>query len=221
MIYCVEDDTSILDLLTYSLKQTGYEVKGFSSAVSFIKETQKNKPNLVLLDLMLPDGNGFDILKNLKSNPSTSNIPVIILTAKNNEFEKVTGLDLGADDYMTKPFSIIELIARIKAVLRRYENVNGETLQYKNLVLYTKKHIVIANENKIQLTLKEYELLKKLMQNTGIVLTREQLLEDIWGYEYYGETRTVDVHIRTLRAKLTPECDYITTIRGVGYKIGE
>lgn len=220
MIYCVEDDISILELLTYTLKQTGYEVKGFNNASSFFSEVHNNKPKLVLLDLMLPDISGIDILKKLNDDVNTNNIPVIILTAKNSEYEKVKGLDLGADDYITKPFSMIELIARIKVFLRRYEKVK-EIIKYREITLDTKKHSVYINDNKVQLTLKEFEILKKLMQNIGIVLTRERLLEDIWGYEYYGETRTVDVHIRTLRAKLTPSFDYIETIRGVGYKLGE
>ncbi len=220
MIYCVEDEISILELLTYTLKQTGYEVKGFNNAGDFLNELNLKKPKLILLDLMLPDINGIEILKKLKNSTYTSSIPVIILTARSSEYEKVTGLDLGADDYMTKPFSMIELIARIKAVLRRYEEISDK-ITYKDIILDPKKHLVFLEDTKLQLTLKEFELLKMLLMNKGNVLTRERLLEDIWGYEYYGETRTVDVHIRTLRAKLTPKYDYIETIRGVGYKLGE
>lgn len=222
MIYCVEDDLNILELLTYTLKQTGYEASGFTSSKEFYPALAHEKPQLILLDIMLPGKSGIEILKQLKSNINTSSIPVIMLTAKSSEYDKVIGLDLGADDYITKPFSMMELIARIRAVLRRSEvTMDSDILKYNELTIDTKKHLVTVNNNKVTLTLKEYELLKKLMENPGIVLTREKLLEEIWGYDYYGETRTVDVHIRTLRSKLELEQDYIETIRGVGYKMGE
>ena len=222
MIYCVEDDLNILELLTYTLKQTGFEVKGFTSAKDFYPALANSKPKLILLDIMLPGDDGIEILKQLKSNISTSNIPVIMLTAKSSEYDKVIGLDLGADDYITKPFSMMELIARIKAVLRRSEDpIDADILKYNEITINKKKHSVTVDDKKVSLTLKEYELLKKLIENVGIVLTREKLLEEIWGYDYYGETRTVDVHIRTLRAKLDLKEDYIKTIRGVGYRLGE
>ena len=223
MIYCVEDDLNILELLTYTLRQTGYEAKGFKSAREFYPALTHEKPQLVLLDIMLPDESGLEILKQLKSTITTSSIPVIMLTAKGSEYDKVIGLDLGADDYITKPFSMMELIARIKAVLRRSEdNGESEILKYKELTIDTKKHLVIVDDKKVVLTLKEYELLKKLMENPGIVLTREKLLEEIWGYDYYGDTRTVDVHIRHLRVKLEGEpkvAEAIETVRGIGYRL--
>ncbi len=219
MIYIVEDDLNIQELVVYSLKQTGFDAIGFSCAGDFLAAINPNNCDLVLLDIMLPDDNGLDVLKKIKANPAYQKIPIIMLTAKSSEYDKVLGLDLGADDYVAKPFGIMELIARIKAVLRR-NNKHSNTLQYKDIVLDDHSHNVYVRNNKVILTLKEYELLKKLMENQGMVMTREQLLEDIWGYDYYGETRTVDVHIRTLRSKLNDEQNYIETIRGVGYKIG-
>lgn len=219
MIYIVEDELNIQELVVYSLKQTGFEAQGFNNGNDFFASLEKNKCELVLLDIMLPQESGLDILKKLKANNQYKHIPVIMLTAKASEYDKVLGLDLGADDYIAKPFGIMELIARIKAVLRRNKNITN-VLQYQDLLIDDNSHSVFYKKNKVILTLKEYELLKKLMENQGVVLTREQLLEDIWGYDYYGETRTVDVHIRTLRAKLNMDCDYIETIRGVGYKLG-
>lgn len=220
MIYCVEDDLNIQELIVYTLNSTGFEAKGFSDAKSFYPAISEEKPELVLLDIMLPDENGLSILKQLKSSITTKNIPVILLTAKTSEYDKVQGLDLGADDYVAKPFGVMELIARIKAVLRRTEKTDDtKCLTFKSLTVDTQRHLVTVNDNKIALTLKEFELLRKLLENKSIVLTREQLLEEIWGYDYYGETRTVDVHIRTLRSKLLEASDYIETIRGVGYRM--
>lgn len=220
MIYCVEDDLNIQELIVYTLNSTGFEAKGFSDAKSLYPAISEEKPELVLLDIMLPDENGLSILKQLKSSITTKNIPVILLTAKTSEYDKVQGLDLGADDYVAKPFGVMELIARIKAVLRRTEKTDDtKCLTFKSLTVDTQRHLVTVNDNKIALTLKEFELLRKLLENKSIVLTREQLLEEIWGYDYYGETRTVDVHIRTLRSKLLEASDYIETIRGVGYRM--
>lgn len=220
MIYVVEDEKNIQELIVYTLNSTGFQAIGFQDAMSFYPALADQKPELILLDIMLPGEDGLSILKQLKSSITTKNIPVILLTAKNSEYDKVQGLDLGADDYMTKPFGIMELVARIKAVLRRMEKpIITKTITYKDLTIDTQRHFVLLQDQRIALTLKEFELLKLLMENQGIVLTREQLLEQIWGYDYYGETRTVDVHIRTLRSKLDHASDYVETIRGVGYRL--
>ena len=221
MIYCVEDDRSIRELIIYALKSNGYEAVGFDKAEPFYKELENKLPDLVLLDIMLPGEDGIEILKKLKASPKLRNIPVIILTAKSAEYDKVLGLDSGADDYITKPFGIMEFLSRVKAVLRRLGNVsNPSELSVGRLTMYIDKHVVIADGKEVALTFKEFELLKYLMENTGIVLTRDKLLEEVWGYEYKGETRTLDVHIRTLRRKLGEAGSVIETVRGVGYKIG-
>jgi len=221
MIYCVEDDRSIRELIIYALKSNGYEAVGFDKAEPFYKELENKLPDLVLLDIMLPGEDGIEILKKLKASPKLRNIPVIILTAKSAEYDKVLGLDSGADDYITKPFGIMEFLSRVKAVLRRLGNVsNPSELSVGRLTMYIDKHVVIADGKEVALTFKEFELLKYLMENTGIVLTRDKLLEEVWGYEYKGETRTLDVHIRTLRRKLGEAGAVIETVRGVGYKIG-
>ena len=220
MIFCVEDDKNIRELVLYTLKTTGYTASGFCDADELFAEIEKTIPLLILLDIMLPKKDGIDILKELKSNSTTKEIPVILLTAKTSEFDKVSGLDLGADDYITKPFGMMELISRIKSVLRRCENRNEDfKIVCQNIVIDTKKHTVLVDNSPVKLAFKEYEILKHLMQNQGIVFTRDNLLNSIWGYEYDGENRTVDVHIRTLRQKLG--VDIIHTIRNVGYKIGD
>lgn len=221
MIYCVEDDRSIRELIIYALKSNGYEAVGFDKAEPFYKELENKLPDLVLLDIMLPDEDGIEILKKLRASPKLRNIPVIILTAKSAEYDKVLGLDSGADDYITKPFGIMEFLSRVKAVLRRSGNVsNPSELSVGRITMYIDKHVVIADGKEVALTFKEFELLKYLMENAGIVLTRDKLLEEVWGYEYKGETRTLDVHIRTLRRKLGEAGAVIETVRGVGYKIG-
>ncbi|WP_136479476.1 response regulator transcription factor [Acetivibrio thermocellus] len=221
MIYCVEDDRSIRELIIYALKSNGYEAVGFDKAEPFYKELENKLPDLVLLDIMLPGEDGIEILKKLRASPKLRNIPVIILTAKSAEYDKVLGLDSGADDYITKPFGIMEFLSRVKAVLRRSGNVsNPSELSVGRLTMYIDKHVVIADGKEVALTFKEFELLKYLMENAGIVLTRDKLLEEVWGYEYEGETRTLDVHIRTLRRKLGEAGAVIETVRGVGYKIG-
>lgn len=221
MIYCVEDDRSIRELIIYALKSNGYEAVGFDKAEPFYKELENKLPDLVLLDIMLPGEDGIEILKKLKASPKLRNIPVIILTAKSAEYDKVLGLDSGADDYITKPFGIMEFLSRVKAVLRRSGNVsNSSEISVGQLTMYIDKHVVIADGKEVALTFKEFELLKYLMENAGIVLTRDKLLEEVWGYEYKGETRTLDVHIRTLRRKLGEAGAIIETVRGVGYKIG-
>ncbi|ABN52826.1 response regulator transcription factor [Tepidanaerobacter sp. GT38] len=221
MIYCVEDDRSIRELIIYALKSNGYEAVGFDKAEPFYKELENKLPDLVLLDIMLPGEDGIEILKKLKASPKLRNIPVIMLTAKSAEYDKVLGLDSGADDYITKPFGIMEFLSRVKAVLRRSGNVsNSSEISVGQLTMYIDKHVVIADGKEVALTFKEFELLKYLMENAGIVLTRDKLLEEVWGYEYEGETRTLDVHIRTLRQKLGEAGAIIETVRGVGYKIG-
>lgn len=222
MIFCVEDDGNIRDLVIYTLETTGMKAKGFEGGKSFFKALEDEIPELVLLDIMLPGEDGMAILKKLKASKRTKNIPVIMLTAKGTEFDKVMGLDAGADDFVVKPFGMMELLSRIKAVLRRTQKIeNTEDYQFGSIRMDTQKHRVFVNDEEVSLTLKEYDLLKYLLKNSNIVLSRDQLLEKIWGYDFDGETRTVDVHVRTLRQKLGEAGDYIETVRGVGYRIGE
>ena len=219
MIVCVEDELNIQELIVYTLNSTGYKATGVSNGHQLDAFLKNELPELILLDLMLPDESGLEILKRLRENKRTKDIPVIILTAKSTEMDKILGLDSGADDYITKPFSMLELISRIKAVLRRTSKESTSVLVFRDLKMDLSKHVVMVEDEKITLTLKEYELLKKLMQNPGVVCSRDMLLDEIWGYDYYGESRTVDVHIRTLRSKLGKAETYIETIRGVGYKL--
>lgn len=218
MIYCVEDDKSIREIEMYTLQSTGFETKGFEDGHSFFEKLKEEKPDLILLDVMLPDEDGISILTKLKKNPDTSNIPVIIASAKGEEYDKIKGLDTGADDYLAKPFGMMEMISRIKAVLRRSIHAISNNLTSGNIEMDLDSHIVKINGEQIELTLKEYELLKLFVSHPGIVYSREALLNKIWEVEYYGETRTVDVHIRTLRSKLKEEGNRITTVRGVGYR---
>ena len=222
MIYCVEDDENIRELVVYTLENTGLTAKGFQNADEFRKALTQELPELILLDIMLPGEDGISILKDIRSREDTRNIPVIMLTAKGTEYDKVRALDMGADDYVTKPFGMMELVSRIKAVMRRSESrnaANANILRVGTIVMDTRKHEVTADGRNVVLTLKEFELLRKLMMNTEVVLTRDQLLEDIWGYDFDGETRTVDVHVRTLRQKLGNAGNMIETVRGVGYRI--
>lgn len=221
-IYYVEDDTSIRELVLYALKTAEFQVMGFENAASFYKRMKEQQPDLILLDIMLPDEDGVSILKKLKSRPDTENIPVIMMTAKSSEYDKVLGLDSGADDYITKPFGVMELISRVKAVIRRSDRSKGsagEVLTIGELVLDEQKHEVYARGQEVSLTFKEFELLSYLMKNRGLVLSRDKILNTIWNYEYEGESRTVDVHIGSLRQKLGTCGDFIKTIRGIGYKI--
>jgi len=221
MVFCVEDDQGIRELVVYTLQNTGFSATGFECGAELLAALKTQKPELILLDIMLPDEDGIKILKRLRANATTKKIPVIMLTAKGTEYDKVVGLDSGADDYITKPFGMMELISRIKAVLRRGE-VNSEDKEYSfgNVKINTKAHSVLVDGLPVELALKEFKLLQLLMENAGSVLTRDTLLENIWGYDFDGETRTVDVHIRTLRTKLGSGGDIIETIRGVGYRIG-
>lgn len=222
MIYCVEDERNIRELLVYTLGTTGFEAKGIRNGKELRKALKEEIPQLILLDIMLPGEDGYSILEKLKSNQETRDIPVIMVTAKEAEYDKVRALDSGADDYITKPFGMMEFIARVKAVLRRAAKQAGKKeYTYKGLTIHVDRHQVFDWERAVELTLKEFELLRYLMENQGIVLSRDQILEKIWGYEYAGETRTVDVHIRTLRQKLGDSGFLIETVRGVGYRIGD
>lgn len=221
MIYCLEDERNIRELIVYTLQSSGFDAIGFSNSVDFFNAVEKEKPELALLDIMLPMENGLSVLKKMKASPMMQDIPVIMVTAKGSEFDKVTGLNLGADDYIAKPFGMMEFVARVRAVLRRGGlKAKSTDVMYKNLIIKTEKHQVLADDQVVELTLKEYELLKYLIENQGIVLSRNQILEHIWGYDFDGETRTVDVHIRTMRQKLGEYGKYVETVRGVGYRIG-
>lgn len=221
MIYCVEDEASIRDLMTYTLQASGFEVRGFESAAEFWPALAEKKPELVLLDVMLPGEDGLSILKKLRSAPYSADIPVIMATAKGSEYDKVIGLDSGADDYLVKPFGMMEMVSHIKAVLRRTAPKKDITLTIGGVILDEARHRVTAGGRSVSLTLKEYELLKLLMENPGRVFTRETLLSAVWGVDFVGETRTVDVHVGTLRTKLGEEGEMIQTVRGVGYRIEE
>ena len=221
MIYCVEDDDNIRELVIYTLETTGLKARGFAEGSAFMEALAFDTPELILLDIMLPGDDGLVLLKKLKSSPKTKGIPVIMVTAKGTEYDKVIGLDSGADDYVTKPFGMMELVSRIKAVLRRSGKVEDRIdMEFSGVRMDIKKHEVTVDGKHVALTLKEFELLEKLMRNQGIVLTRDQLLTEIWGYDFDGETRTVDVHIRTLRQKLGVKGEIIQTVRGVGYRVG-
>ena len=221
MIYCVEDDNAIRDLMLYTLGASGFQAKGFPDSTGFWQAMTEEKPDLILLDIMLPGEDGITVLKRLRAASATANIPVIMATAKGSEFDKVIGLDTGADDYLVKPFGMMEMVARIKAVMRRTAPKTNQVLTCGDIVLDEVRHIVTVDGKQVVLTLKEYELLKLLMENAGQVFTRDILLSRIWGQDYLGETRTVDVHIGTLRTKLAKGGEKIETVRGVGYKMVE
>lgn len=219
-IYCVEDDSNIAELVQYTLTSTGFETLWFENGADFFKKIAEKLPDLVLLDIMLPDMDGMEILKRLKDSAETASVPVILLTAKGNRMDKVKGLDSGADDYITKPFDILELVSRINAVLRRTgTKAAQDVIEYKALKLNLKSRTVTADGKKVVLTYKEFELLKCLLENRGIVLSRDVLMNRIWDTEFEGETRTVDVHVRTLRQKIGACGEYIQTVRNVGYKV--
>lgn len=224
MIYMLEDDNGIRDFVLYALNNSGFEAVGFELPSELYAALSDNIPELLLLDVMLPEEDGIAVLKKLRAAPDTEKLPIILLTAKGTEFDKVLGLDSGADDYIAKPFGTMELISRIKALLRRSAPSSATTadiLTIGRLSLNQDKHEVIADGGRISLTLKEYDMLCLMMKNNGRVFTRDELLSRIWGYDFSGESRTVDVHIRTLRSKLGTCGELIETIRGVGYKIGE
>ncbi len=220
MIFCVEDDAGVRDIEVYTLRSTGFEATGFADGASFFNAIRTTRPELIILDVMLPGEDGVEILKKLKANTTTRNIPVIMATAKGAEYDKITGLDLGADDYLVKPFGMMEMVSRVKAVLRRtsYQG-GGKILQFGPITLNVDEHTVLVSGTPVTLTLKEFEILRLLMSSPGTVFTRDRLLSEIWGVNYDGETRTVDVHIRTLRSKLGAPGSMISTVRGVGYRL--
>ncbi len=221
MIFCVEDDSNIRELVVYTLETTGFQAQGFEDGTAFMKALAFETPELILLDIMLPGEDGLSLLKKLKSSSKTKNIPIIMVTAKGSEYDKVVGLDGGADDYVTKPFGMMELISRIKAVLRRSgEQTKPGIISHGPIMLDLEKHIVTVNGDNVTLTLKEFELLERLAKKPGIVVTRDTLLSEIWGYDFDGETRTIDVHVRSLRQKLGEVGEMIETVRGIGYKLG-
>lgn len=226
MIYLLEDDISIRELVVYSLTNMGLPARGFELPSLFLAAVESAPPELAILDIMLPEEDGFSVMCKLRSSPETDGIPIIMLTAKSSEFDKVSALDQGADDYITKPFGVMELVARVKAVLRRSKSEaavsgDGGVLNEGELSVYPDKHAVTVGSKEVTLTYKEFELLLLLMKNRGKVLTRDRILSSVWGYEFDGENRTVDVHIRSLRTKLLDCGALIETVRGVGYKIGK
>lgn len=220
LIYCVEDEDSIRELVAYVLRGQNFEVETFETAKELWPALEHRKPDLLLLDVMLPGEDGFEILRKLRSNSANENLPIIMLTAKTSEFDIVQGLDKGTDDYVTKPFGVVELVSRIRAVLRRTkkEDASPKTLKSHKVEVHKGKRKVIVNDKEIELTVKEYELLVYLMENEEIVLTREQMMNSVWGFSYEGESRTVDMHIMTLRQKLKKAGKAIKTVRGIGYR---
>lgn len=222
MIYCVEDERNIRELLVYTLETTGFTAKGFGNGEELMKALKNEIPELILLDIMLPGEDGYTLLEKLKAMPAVKYVPVIMVTAKEAEFDKVKALEGGADDYITKPFGMMEFVARVKAVLRRSIRRNEDReLHFGELSLNVGRHEVKYQDVRIELTRKEFELLQYLMENKGLVMSRNQILCHIWGYDFDGETRTVDVHVRTLRQKLGEAGNMIETVRGVGYRIGK
>lgn len=221
MIYFVEDDNSIRKLVLYSLNNAGMEAEGFAHPAQFWEAMDKKIPKVILLDIMLPDEDGISILRKLRADSRTENIQAILLTAKSSEYDKVIGLDAGADDYVAKPFGMMELVARVRSALRRAGNTSPYPVYTHGcLTVDSTRHMVLVSGNEITLTLKEFQLLALLMEHRDTVFTRDHLLSTIWGYDFDGSSRTVDVHVRTLRQKLGEAGAYIQTVRGIGYKIG-
>ena len=220
MIYLLEDDDSIRELVIYTLNSQGMEARGFARPSAFWEAMGEQTPSLALLDVMLPEEDGISVLKKLRSSARTSKLPVIMLTAKGTEYDKVLGLDAGADDYVTKPFGMMELLSRIRALLRRTEREDDALYRCGQLTVDPGSHTVLVGDREVALTQKEFEVLCLLLKNRGQVLSRERLIEDVWGYAFTGESRTVDVHVRTLRQKLGEAGAYVETVRGYGYKIG-
>ncbi len=220
LIYVVEDDRSIQEIETFALTGAGFRVRGFDRAADFLRALDQEKPDLVLLDIMLPDRDGLAVVQKLRNSRDTMLLPVIMVTAKTAEIDKVKGLDMGADDYLTKPFGVMELISRVKAILRRSQGGRGEgRLTLGEIMMDQERHAVTVGKQACELTYKEYELLKLLMKNAGIVLTRDVILEQVWGSSFEGESRTLDMHIKTLRQKLGDQGGMIRTVRNVGYVI--
>lgn len=220
MIWCVEDDTSIRSMEVYALQSTGFEARGFEDGTSFWEALKADLPDLVILDIMLPGVDGVELLRRIRETERTRELPVIMATAKDTEFDKIESLDLGADDYVAKPFGVMELVSRVKAVLRRYKrSENNQQLKMGGLIIHLDEHTVTVDDVRVQVTFKEYELLKLFMSQPGVAFTRDQLFDHVWGGEHYAESRTVDVHIRTLRQKLGPYGNMIETVRNVGYRL--
>ncbi len=223
LIYVVEDDTNISEIESFALKNVGYEVESFDTAEAFYKALKNRRPDLILLDIMLPDEDGLSIVTNIRKNVSVKDVPVIMITAKSSEIDKVKGLDAGADDYVTKPFGVMELISRVKALLRRVgsDKKEDKVLTLGTVTLDKEKHSVSVSGNLVELTYKEYELLQLLLANAGIVTTRDIILTKVWGTDFEGESRTLDMHIKTLRQKLGDAGSMIKTVRNVGYFMNE
>ena len=220
MIWCVEDDASIRDIEVYTLNSTGFSAKGFSCGAGLFSALEKEKPELLIMDIMLPGEDGVEILKRLRSQPETFRIPIIMATAKGSEFDKIQSLDLGADDYLVKPFGMMEMVSRVKAVLRRCQNAPVQhVLRMDSLVMNLDEHTVTVDGERVTLTYKEFEVLKLFMTNPGMVFTRDQLFTKVWGMDHLAESRTVDMHIRTLRQKLGRYGEKIETVRNVGYRM--
>ena len=220
MIWCVDDDNTIRDIEVYTLTQTGFEAKGFSDGISMLEALKTEKPELIVLDIMMPGMDGVEVLKEIRSRTDTRKIPVIMATAKGTEMDKIQGLDTGADDYLAKPFGVMEMVSRIKAVLRRCtpEEVT-DVISIAEITLNDKEHTVSVNGENVALTFKEFEILKMFMSNPGVAFSREKLLSEVWGIDYLGESRTVDMHIKTLRQKLGESGKRIETVIGVGYRM--
>lgn len=218
MIWCVEDDASIRDIEVYALNSTGLAAEGFADGAAFWQALQKTQPELVVLDVMLPEIDGIELLRRMKADAALREIPVIMATAKGTEYDKIQGLDLGADDYLAKPFGVMELVSRVKAVLRRCRPQPVAVLRCGGLVVDEQEHTVTADGVRVVLTYKEYQLLRLFLSHPGTAFTRDQLMEQVWGMDFYGESRTVDMHIRTLRQKLGVYGEYIETVRSVGYR---
>ena len=220
LIYILEDDKNIQEIESYAIKGNGYDVRAFDDAQAFDRGMQERKPDLLLLDVMLPGEDGLSVLKRIRSNKDTKELPVILVTAKDSEIDTVRGLDLGADDYLTKPFGVMELVSRIKAIMRRIRPSSDDAvLRYKNIYLDQDRRICLVDGENVELTYKEYELLRMFLFDLGIVLTREIIMETVWGTDFAGESRTVDMHIKTLRKKLKEAGSLIITVRNVGYKL--
>lgn len=221
MIWCVDDDATIRDIEVYALSQTGFEARGFSDGEEMFTALKEELPDLILLDVMLPGRDGVELLKELRKNPATAKIPVIMATAKGSELDKVKGLDSGADDYLVKPFGVMEMVSHVRAVLRRCAPEPENVLSFGNIKLNRRDRVVSVDGEKIGLTFKEFEILKLFMENPGMVFSRDMLLSSIWGIDFLGESRTVDMHIKTLRRKLGTAGKFVETVFGVGYKLGE
>ncbi len=220
MIWCVDDDNTIREILVYTLEQMGFRARGFADGISMLEALKEETPRLIVLDIMMPEIDGLEVLKRLRSSVAHKDIPVIMATAKGTEMDKIGGLNLGADDYLVKPFGVMEMVARVNAVLRRFAKSNDtEDIVVGKITLREKEHEVISGNEKIRLTNKEFDMLKLFMKNPNMVFSREQLMNEIWGTDYVGETRTVDVHIKTLRKKLGDSGAQIKTLIGIGYRL--